>query len=81
MAKRSKRKQEQFDLLQHPGLVRKIVWGVIIGVALLFGISNGYPIVAQGQVMAGIIKGLAYGGGALAILALALYVNRKLKGF
>lgn len=81
MAKRAKRKQKQLmSLIHQPGLVQKIVWSVIVGVAVLFGLSNGYPVVAQGQIMEGVIKSLIYGGGAFAVLALSLYINRKAKG-
>jgi TRAP-type C4-dicarboxylate transport system permease small subunit len=62
-------------------LLLQVVWLVIVIIAALFGYSQASPLLAQGQVMWGIIMGLAYGLGALALIMAAFYLNRKMKGY
>jgi len=82
MAKRRpKYKQQADELAQRQALLRKIGLIVILVVSLLFGLSIGYPIAVAGDVMQGVLKGLAYGGGALAVLLISVFLNRKLKGY
>jgi uncharacterized membrane protein YfcA len=81
MAKRqSKRKDREDTLLKRRALYEKLVWVVTGIVSLLFGISYGYPIVAEGELARGILTGLAFGGGAFLVILVALFLNRKLKG-
>ena len=81
MAKRRpKYKQQADDLAQRQALLRKIGLAVILVVSLLFGLSIGYPIAAAGDIMQGVLKGLAYGGGALVVLLISVFLNWKLKG-
>ncbi len=84
MAKR--RSTQQTPEQKHAALMKRrtlslaLLWVFIIVVDGLFGYSHGYPLVAEGQVMQGILIGLAYGGGALLLIVVALFVNRKLRG-
>lgn len=82
MAKRkSKQGQQQESSEKRRAIFIKIGWGLVVGVSILFGYSYGYPLVAEGEVVRGILTGLAYGGGALMALLVSLYLNRKLKGY
>lgn len=82
MAKRQSKQKEQGDALEkRRALLIKILWAVIVIVCVLFGYSNGYPLVAAGQVTKGILIGLAYGGGALFAILISYFLNRKLKGY
>ena len=82
MAKRRPKYKEQNDILQQrQALLRKVGWAIMISVALLFGISMGYRIALEDNVMQGVLTGLLYSGGALLILFAAVFVNRKLKGY
>ena len=81
MAKRQPKYQNEEEALEKRRvLLVKILWAAIIIVCILFGYSYGYPIVAQGEVAKGILIGLAYGGGALFVLAVSYFLNRKLRG-
>ena len=81
MAKRqSKRKDWEDTMLKRRALYMKLGWAAIGLVSLLFGISYGYPIVAEGELVRGILTGLGYGGGALLAILISLFLNRKLKG-
>jgi hypothetical protein len=81
MAKRqSKRKDLDDTILKRRALQVKLGWAIVGVISLLFGISYGYPIVAEGQVARGILTGLGYGGGAFLTILISLFVNRKLKG-
>lgn len=82
MAKRRpKYKQQNEALEQRKALFRKLGWALIITVSLLFGISVGYPIAIEGDIAQGILTGLGYGGGALFILLVSVFLNQKLKGY
>lgn len=83
MAKRRpKYKQHPDDVLaQRQALLRKIGLVVIVVVSLLFGLSIGYPIAVAGDVTQGVLKGLTYAGGALGVLLISVFLNRKLKGY
>jgi hypothetical protein len=61
-------------------LLLKLVWGFIFILSVLYGYSHGYPIAAQGEVVRGVLIGLAYGGGAFILIGVALFLNRKLRG-
>jgi len=81
MAKRQPKYQNEEEALEkRRALLVKVLWVVIIIVCILFGYSYGYPIVAQGDVAKGILIGLAYGGGALFVLLISYFLNRKLRG-
>lgn len=81
MAKRrSERKNQEERWLKRRTQLYKAGWGVIILLSVLFGVSYGYPVMAEGEVGQGILTGLVYGGGAFAALVISLYLNRKLKG-
>ena len=81
MAKRQPKYQNEEEALEKRRvLLLKVLWVVIIIVCILFGYSYGYPIVAQGDVAKGILIGLAYGGGALFVLLISYFLNRKLRG-
>ncbi len=82
MAKRkSKQDQQQQTFEKRRAIFVKIGWGLVVGVSILFGYSYGYPLVAEGDTVRGVLTGLAYGGGALLALLVSLYLNRKLKGY
>lgn len=57
-----------------------LLWIFLVVIAVLYGYSYGYPLVASGQTMKGILTGLAYGGGSLLAILMALFLNRKLRG-
>lgn len=84
MAKR--RSNQLTPVEQHAALLKRrnmllgILWVFIAVVAILYGYSHGYPLVAAGQTVQGILVGLAYGVGALLAVMIALYLNRKLRG-
>jgi hypothetical protein len=84
MAKRRPRQltpeEQQVALRKRRNLLLIILWILLVGIAALYGYSNGYPLVASGQTMKGILTGLAYGGGALLAILMALFLNRKLRG-
>lgn len=79
-AKQKSRDQENALLLKRRALYLKIGWIVVIVVAALFGYAYGYPLAAEGQVVKGILVGLAYGGGALGAILISFFLNRKLRG-
>ena len=84
MAKRQPKQytpeQQHAALMKRRNLLLALLWAFIVGVAILYGYSHGYPLVAEGQVGWGILIGLAYGGGALLLILMALFLNRKLRG-
>jgi Na+/H+ antiporter NhaC len=81
MAKRQPKHQTEEEALEkRRALLIKVLWAIVIIVCILFGYSYGYPIVAQGDVAKGILIGLAYGGGALFVLLISYFLNRKLRG-
>ena len=72
--------EQKAEFTKRRNLLLSLVWGFVVIVAILFGYSHGYPLVAAGQTMQGILIGLAYGGGALLAIVFALFLNRKLRG-
>lgn len=77
---RSKRANQEEMLKKRRALLQKLLWSIVLILSLFFGYSYGYPLVAEGQVSKGITTGLAYGGGAFLVLAISIFLNRKLKG-
>jgi hypothetical protein len=73
--------QQRTALMKRRNLLLAIVWVFIVVIAGLYGYSHGYPLVAAGQTIQGILVGLAYGGGALLLIVVALFLNRKLRGY
>jgi hypothetical protein len=73
--------QQRAALMKRRNLLLAIVWIIIVIISGLYGYSHGYPLVAAGQTMQGILIGLAYGGGALLLIVVALFLNRKLRGY
>jgi hypothetical protein len=73
--------QQNNALMKRRNLLLILVWAFVIVVAALYGYTQGYPLVAAGQTMQGILTGLAYGGGALLAILTAFFLNRKLRGF
>lgn len=67
-------------LIKRRKLLLRVVWLTILVIAAFYGYVNASPFLAEGQVMWGIIMGLAYGLGAFALIAAAFFINRKLKG-
>jgi len=81
MAKRAAKHKDQAQALEERrNLLVRLLWAIIILVCVLFGYSYGAPIVAGGQVVKGVLIGLAYGIGALAAIVISFYLNRKLRG-
>jgi len=84
MAKRRRRQTNQTKLYtfltERRVLLLRLGWVLIIVICTFFGYTNGYPIVAEGQTLKGILIGLAYGGGAFMAIVISLFLNRKLKG-
>ncbi len=72
--------EQHAALLKRRTLLLKLIWGVLILICILFGYSQGYPIVVEGDLIRGVLVGLVYGGGAFILLLVALFLNRKLKG-
>lgn len=72
--------QPQSALMKRRNLLWTLLWIMIAVIAALYGYSHGYPLVAAGQTMKGILIGLAYGGGAFLAVVVAMFLNRKLKG-
>ena len=81
MTKRQSKQKDQIEASQqYRALWFKLVWAFVIIICALFGYSQGYPIVAEGQIVKGILTGLAYTGGALIAILISFFLNRKLKG-
>ncbi len=81
MAKRQPKYQNQTKTLEkRRGLIFKLLWAVVIIICGLFGYSYGYPLVAEGQMVKGILIGLAYSGGAFIAILISYFLNQKLKG-
>jgi hypothetical protein len=59
---------------------QKLAWGLVVVICGLFGYTYGYPIVAAGEPARGVLVGLAYGGGALIVILISYFLNRKLRG-
>jgi hypothetical protein len=79
VAKRQPKYQAQAEGFEKGRLLfLKIVWGVVIGVCVLFGCTYGYPLVEDGQVVKGILIGLVYGGGAFMAILISFSLNQKL---
>lgn len=72
--------QRHAALMKRRNLLLAIVWTFVMVVAVLYGYSHGYPLVAAGQTIQGVLIGMAYGGGALLAILIALFLNRKLRG-
>ncbi len=72
--------QQHAALMKRRNLLLAIIWTFVVVVAVLYGYSHGYPLVAAGQTIRGILIGMAYGGGALLAILIALFLNRKLRG-
>ena len=82
MAKRQSKQKEQAEAIEKRRvLILRILWGAVVIFCILFGYSYGYPVVAGGEIVKGILIGLAYGGGALFAILVSYYLNRKLKGY
>jgi hypothetical protein len=82
MAKRQSKHKAQTEALDKRRiLIQKLLWGFVITVCILFGYVYGSPIIAEGQVIKGILTGLAYGGGAFIAIMISFFLNRKLKGY
>ncbi len=82
MAKRRSRQKTRNEtfFVKRRALLLKIGWIFIVAISVLFGVSYAYPLFVEGQTTRGIITGLAYGGGALAVILISVFLNRKLKG-
>ena len=81
MAKRqSKYKDEAASSAEWRARLVKLLWAFVIIICALFGYSYGYPIVAEGQIVKGVLTGLAYGAGALIAILFSFFLNRKLRG-
>jgi sulfite exporter TauE/SafE len=81
MAKRqSKNKDLATSSAEWRARLIKLLWGFVIIICVFFGYSYGYPLVAEGQIVKGILTGLAYGAGALIAILLSFFLNRKLRG-
>lgn len=81
MAKRQPKRINRTEaLMKRRALLLKLGWALVIIISGLFGYSYGYPIVAQGQVVKGILIGLVYGGGAFVAILISFFLNRKLRG-
>ena len=72
--------EQHATLLKRRNLLLGILWTFVTIIAVLFGYSHGYPLVAAGQTIQGILVGLAYGVGALLAIMVAFFLNRKLRG-
>lgn len=72
--------EQQSALMKRRNMLLGILWAFVVVVAILYGYSHGYPLVAAGQTVQGILVGLAYGVGALLAVMIAFYLNRKLRG-
>lgn len=72
--------QQHAALMKRRNLLLAIIWTFVVVVAVLYGYSHGYPLVAAGQTIQGVLIGMAYGGGALLAILIALFLNRKLRG-
>lgn len=82
MAKRQSKQKEQAEALEKRRvLIVRILWTAVVIFCILFGYGYASPLVAEGQVVKGILLGLAYGGGALLAIGISYFLNRKLKGF
>ena len=82
MAKRQpKQTNQEKSWMQRRSFFLKLGWALVIIISALFGYTYGYPIVAEGQVLKGILVGLAYGGGALLAILISFFLNRKLRGY
>jgi polyferredoxin len=81
MAKRQpKNKNQAEEFEKRRALIVKLVWVFVVIICVLFGYSYGYPIAAEGQLVKGILIGLAYGVGALTAILISFFLNQKLKG-
>jgi TRAP-type C4-dicarboxylate transport system permease small subunit len=81
MAKRQpKNKNQAEEFEKRRALIVKLLWAFVVIICVLFGYSYGYPIVAEGQPVKGILIGLAYGAGALMAILISFFLNQKLKG-
>jgi predicted MFS family arabinose efflux permease len=72
--------EQHAALMKRRNLLLGILWTFVTIIAVLFGYSHGYPLVAAGQTIQGILVGLAYGVGALLAIMVAFFLNRKLRG-
>jgi hypothetical protein len=72
--------QQHATLMKRRSLLLTLLWAFVAVIAVLYGYSHGYPVVAAGQTMRGILTGLAYGGGAFMAILVAFFINRKLRG-
>ena len=81
MAKRQpKNKNQAEEFEKRRALIVKLLWAFVVIICVLFGYSYGYPIVTEGQLVKGILIGLAYGAGALMAILISFFLNQKLKG-
>lgn len=81
MAKRQPKHDNKYEqLMKRRALFLKLGWFFVIIISAMFGYSYGYPIVVEGQLLKGILVGLAYGGGAFSAILISFFLNRKLRG-
>lgn len=84
MAKRRRKENKKFNLYQFVENNRthllRAFWVFVAILCLVFGYTQGYPIVAAGEFERGILVGLAWGFGSFFAIAFSFYLNRKLKG-
>ena len=78
--KQKNQEQTQATLMQWRERLLKFGWLFLLIVAGLFGYAYGYPIAAQGNLLEGILTGVAYGAGALLMILAAIFLNRKMRG-
>ena len=81
MAKRQPRPTEPEPFFKRRTFWQKLIWGIVVLICALFGYTYGYPIVAEGEPVRGVLVGLAYGGGALIAILISYFLNRKLRGY
>ncbi len=82
MAKRQKAKAQNEPsqtLLARRELYLKILLLFMVALAILYGFLQGYPIVAEGQTVRGLLIGFGYGGAALLAMVGAFFINQKLR--
>ena len=80
MAKRRRKQPEESKLHYFLERRRTIFWVIAVVISVLFGYTWGYQQAAEGDTWNGIMRTLAYGGGAFIVISVSYYLNRKLKG-
>ncbi|MFN8457486.1 MAG: hypothetical protein U0401_22975 [Anaerolineae bacterium] len=74
------KQQPQSASLKRRNLYLALLWVAVAVIAALYGYTHSYSLFAEGQIMQGILIGLAYGGGAFLVILMALFLNRKMRG-